>query len=201
MAKGSDNPFPSVLLDEQGAAPTTPASGFWRLYAKSDGLYLVDDAGAETGPLAASAGTLTVETIRTKMTTNLTTTSTTLTPMDSTNLGYTQHQHTLDVGDVVEMVLTGQFYISTGTIYIHTDIEIDQPTSADIFLSAATSSGTGTTMHLYDVNRRVVSFVYTFVATEAGLHKFRPVWKVGSGTGTLDNSSTPLYFTSKKLTQ
>jgi hypothetical protein len=46
----SDNPFPSVLLDEQASAPTTPPTGFWRVYAKSDGLYVVDDAGAEMGP-------------------------------------------------------------------------------------------------------------------------------------------------------
>ncbi len=46
----------SLLFDEQGSAPTTPATGFWRVYAKSDGLYVVDDAGTETGPLAVSGG-------------------------------------------------------------------------------------------------------------------------------------------------
>lgn len=55
MAKASDNEFPSILFDEQASAPTTPATGFWRAYFKSDGLYVVDDAGTETGPLAASA--------------------------------------------------------------------------------------------------------------------------------------------------
>lgn len=56
MAKASDNPFPSVLLAEQVSTPTTPASGHWRVYAKSDGLYLVDDAGNVTGPLGISGG-------------------------------------------------------------------------------------------------------------------------------------------------
>lgn len=56
MTKASDNEFPSVLLDEQASPPTTPASGFWRVYAKSDGLYIVDDAGNETGPLTANGG-------------------------------------------------------------------------------------------------------------------------------------------------
>lgn len=46
----------SLLLAEQGAAPTTPASGYGRLYIKSDGLYFVNDAGAETGPLGAASG-------------------------------------------------------------------------------------------------------------------------------------------------
>lgn len=56
MTKGSDNEFPSVLFDEQGSAPTTPSTGFWRLYTKSDGLYIVDDAGTETGPLGTGSG-------------------------------------------------------------------------------------------------------------------------------------------------
>lgn len=56
MTKASDNEFPSVLLDEQASAPTTPATGFWRVYAKSDGLYIVDDAGTETGPLSTGGG-------------------------------------------------------------------------------------------------------------------------------------------------
>ena len=50
MTKGSDNEFPSVLFGELGSAPTTPASGKWRVYTKADGLYIVDDAGASTGP-------------------------------------------------------------------------------------------------------------------------------------------------------
>lgn len=56
MTKASDNEYPSILLAEQGAAPTTPAAGFWRAYAKSDGLYVVDDAGTETGPFGTGGG-------------------------------------------------------------------------------------------------------------------------------------------------
>jgi hypothetical protein len=54
--KASDNEFPSVLLDEQASAPTTPATGFWRVYAKSTGLFIVDDAGVETGPFGTGGG-------------------------------------------------------------------------------------------------------------------------------------------------
>lgn len=54
MAKIEDIEIPSLLFDEQDDAPTTPASGFWRAYFKSDGLYIVDDAGTETGPLAVA---------------------------------------------------------------------------------------------------------------------------------------------------
>lgn len=48
MAKGSDNPFPSVLFVEQASTPSTPASGQARLYRKTDNAwYFVDDAGSE----------------------------------------------------------------------------------------------------------------------------------------------------------
>ena len=47
------------LLFQEGSAPSTPASTKWRVYFKTDGLYIIDDAGTETGPLgtggAASA--------------------------------------------------------------------------------------------------------------------------------------------------
>ncbi len=56
--KASDNEYPSVLFDEQGSDPATPASGFWRLYTKAGGLYLIDDTGSVIGPLSDSAAGL-----------------------------------------------------------------------------------------------------------------------------------------------
>lgn len=41
---------------EQASDPSTPASGKWKLYFKSGGLYLIDDAGTVTGPLMPGAG-------------------------------------------------------------------------------------------------------------------------------------------------
>lgn len=53
--KASDNAFPKVILVE-GGAPTTPASGLVKLYAKGDGrIYSKDDTGAET-PLSGDSG-------------------------------------------------------------------------------------------------------------------------------------------------
>lgn len=50
-----NNPYPSVLLVEQGSAPATPSSGQARLYRKSDNkLYVKDDAGVETEVGAAA---------------------------------------------------------------------------------------------------------------------------------------------------
>lgn len=38
----------SITLQERAAVPSTPLTGFWSMYTKSDGLYIVDDAGTET---------------------------------------------------------------------------------------------------------------------------------------------------------
>lgn len=54
--KAEDNEFPSVLFAEQAAAPTTPGAGLWRAFFKSDGLYVVDDAGTVTGPFGTGGG-------------------------------------------------------------------------------------------------------------------------------------------------
>lgn len=45
-----------LMLAEQGGNPTTPGNGFGKLYAKSDGLYFIDDAGVVIGPLTFSGG-------------------------------------------------------------------------------------------------------------------------------------------------
>ena len=36
---------------QEGSAPGTPSSTQWKQYTKTDGLYVIDDAGTETGPL------------------------------------------------------------------------------------------------------------------------------------------------------
>jgi hypothetical protein len=56
MATIDDVEIPSLLFDDQGSDPATPASGFSRIYTKADGAYHIDDAGAVTGPFAAAAG-------------------------------------------------------------------------------------------------------------------------------------------------
>ena len=38
----------SIYIPERGAKPDTPDTGEWALYMKSDGAYVVDDAGTET---------------------------------------------------------------------------------------------------------------------------------------------------------
>lgn len=56
MAKISDVEIPSLLFAEQASDPAIPASGYGRLFVKSDGVYFIDDAGTVTGPLGAAGG-------------------------------------------------------------------------------------------------------------------------------------------------
>lgn len=56
MANIDDIEIPSLLLAEQGSNPSTPASGYGRLFVKSDGVYFIDDAGSVTGPLGGGGG-------------------------------------------------------------------------------------------------------------------------------------------------
>lgn len=43
--KAENNEFPSVLFDDQSSAPSTPASGFSRIYTAAEAAYVIDDAG------------------------------------------------------------------------------------------------------------------------------------------------------------
>lgn len=45
-----------TMWEEVASTPATPSTGKWRVYFKSDGLYVVDDAGVATGPLGAGGG-------------------------------------------------------------------------------------------------------------------------------------------------
>jgi hypothetical protein len=67
MARIDNIDVPSLLFQE-GAAPGTPASTKWRAYFKTDGLYIKDDAGVETGPLGAAGAGSVVSANRTTLT-------------------------------------------------------------------------------------------------------------------------------------
>lgn len=83
----------SLLFAEQGSNPATPASGFGRLFVKSDGLYLIDDAGTVTGPFGSSGGGTTELLDTTEYgpvsATTLSSSSATVADVDATNLTVT----------------------------------------------------------------------------------------------------------------
>ena len=50
----------SIRLTEQVSAPA-PDAGYSHIYAKTDGLYIVDDDDAVTGPFASGASILEIQ--------------------------------------------------------------------------------------------------------------------------------------------
>lgn len=52
MAKTSNANIDNAQFAEQAGDAATPASGYWRLFFKADGLYAIDDAGTVIGPFS-----------------------------------------------------------------------------------------------------------------------------------------------------
>lgn len=129
---------------------------------------------------------------------DLSTTSTSLTAIDSSNMGFTQHGgYNLAVGEMVECILTGQVYTNSGSPYLSIDIEVDQPVSGNVYVGGG--AGGAAWIDRLNTDRHERTIVITFVATEAGVHAFRPVWKVSTSDGHIDGSNTPTVFTTKLL--
>lgn len=51
------------LTFQEGSVPSTPAATKWKVYTKTTGLFVVDDAGTETGPLGAAGGNVATDAI------------------------------------------------------------------------------------------------------------------------------------------
>lgn len=172
---GSNNAFPSVLLDEQGSAPTTPASGFWRVYAKSDGLYIVDDAGTETGPLSTGGGASPNLNVYNRNSTNYTTTSTSFTDVDATNMALAL---THAGATRARVMLVGVLNSSTRA-----------NTSLDLLIDGTSVSGGEGILIVRpdsaDSDNLNASFTWITEAQTAASHTYKLQWKTASGTATL----------------
>lgn len=44
-----------LIMTEEGSTPGTPATNKWKVYFKSNGFFILDDAGVETGPFGISS--------------------------------------------------------------------------------------------------------------------------------------------------
>lgn len=110
----------SLLFAEQGSNPATPASGFGRLFVKSDGLYFIDDAGAVTGPFGGSAGggggALAVVSYNPDPAVTPATTGTSLTDIDATNL---KIDFTVPASGAVIVRLTAHGYTAASNSQLH----------------------------------------------------------------------------------
>lgn len=117
---------------------------------------------------------------------NVTTTSTSRTPIDATNLPY-QVLPGCVVGDVLEMTLALVSY-SSGATYVCFDFEVDQPSSANVYVGSANDRGV---LSLFGTAGPYPHLIHaTFVVTEAGDHGVRPVWFVTASTGNIYNAAS-----------
>lgn len=120
---------------------------------------------------------------------NITTTSTTRTPVDSTNLGFITY--TLAVGDLVKLTFACSAMSSLLAGLMSFDFEVDRPTSANIYVANSQDQGVVSEQQEVAARFKPIMVTAVFVATEAGSHGFRPVWFVEStSTGTINNASS-----------
>lgn len=54
MAAMDNAAISAIKFDELGSAPSTPATNDWKVYFKASGLFVIDDTGAELGPLGVA---------------------------------------------------------------------------------------------------------------------------------------------------
>jgi hypothetical protein len=120
---------------------------------------------------------------------SMTTTSTSYVTIDATKLPYLYLD--LLVGDLVEMTLSGQMF-SNGSDNCEFDFEVDTPTGSPIADGRVNSdAANGLGLNLFRGDRTIIFYRTTFIAGEAGLHGFRPVWKTrGGSTLTLSNATS-----------
>lgn len=129
--------------------------------------------------------------------TDIATSSSSKTPIHATDLAYLTFD--LAVGDVVRCELELVFITSGGNM-AGFDFEVDRPTSANVYVRDSNAFGAGGGRGQSTGDLIPVNIVAYFVATEAGVHGFRPVMVVQSGgTLTIANSTTindtPIIFT------
>jgi hypothetical protein len=129
VAKIDDVQIPSLLFTE-GSAPSTPASGFGRIYVKTTGLFFIGDNGVEIGPLAAATSSATGTIIgrakaRHSSTQSVSTGSDTALLFDSETGGF-------DTGTIHDTGSnTSRFVAPTGSVVARVDAYITLPLSAN----------------------------------------------------------------------
>lgn len=164
----SDN-IDSIQLQEQATAPATPASGYGRIYCKSDGLYFIGDNGTEIGPLGAGGGAATnlASAVYTRKTGTYSTTSATFVDVDSTNTNLT-----INTGARRVLIsFMGECYVSASSS-IYFDVELDGVRLGGSNGLCYKNPGTGESPY---------NWQFTTDPLSAGSHTFKLQWRVSDG--------------------
>lgn len=116
---------------------------------------------------------------------HITTTSSTRTPIHSTDLAYLTV--VCEVGDLVRCQFAAGWYNNANN-YTCFDFEVDQPTSANVYVGANNDRGVQARWASGGPYGEIITAIFT--VTERGVHGFRPVWFVMGGTSTVLNGSS-----------
>lgn len=163
----------------EGSAPSTPASTKWRAYFKTDGLYVIDDAGTETGPLADASGGSTGVAVATAQGTgsgDYTTSSSTFADVDGTNLIITPTN--AQSGDILRISATFYAFSATAANTAVTFGIAGTDVGDTLGLGFA---GSTTTLPFF------LEYYYTMPSATQPAIKLR--WKTASTSGTMYNRS------------
>lgn len=184
MAKISAVEIPSLLFTE-GSAPSTPASGFGRIYVKTTGLFFIGDNGVEVGPLAAASGATNLvsgKVTRVNLGSNVTRAAAGWADMDSTNLTITM---TTGARRVL-LMLTCTVNAASASQSIAFGFSVD---ATAVVPEAASSKGLAT--FPVGTGFEGISVVHMTDVLSAASHTFRPRWvnRVGSTTITAYSSA------------
>jgi hypothetical protein len=122
-----------ATFEDRTTDPATPTAGTGLVYFKDGKLHQRDSAGVvtdltESGGGGGGGGGVPFKRTVITGTGNKTTSSTTWTAVDATNLGYLTLE--LAVGDIVRCILTGQSFQSS-TNSVGYNFEVDRPASAN----------------------------------------------------------------------
>ena len=179
MARIQDIDIPYLEFAE-AAAPSTPASGIVRIYAKTDGsLYQRDDAGTETGLAGGSSGTIVSD--RKVITAGDYTSknSTTFVDLDTTNLAITLTTGARPVQ--IGVVCTAALATATQTICL--DIDQDGSRLGQTFgLQACDVNHSGRAINM--------SFTWRTAALSAASHTWKVQYRVTGSSATFYASTT-----------
>lgn len=181
----------SIQMTERASAPDTPATNAWRVYFKSGGLYVVDDAGTETGPLGTGGGggSGASDAYTVNEASDYTTSSTSFVDIDATDLNLSL---TTTGGDVL-LGFYGNIRVSgSGSPTVYFDVLQDATRiGGDDGLCLAFVTSIDSAVDQY----QPVSFTYLITGLSAGTYAFKLQWKVsaaaailyaGAGTSALD---------------
>lgn len=188
MGKLEEAQNPHLTFAEQASTPSTPSAGLVRAYFKSDGLYYVDDAGTEVGPLSTGGGggaaTIPHKHVNGDLAGDHSTTSTSLADIAA---AYSLTLTGCTAGEVLEIELTGSFSHSAAGGVIVVACAIAGTDRIEVFHRWTTAN------YAQSVNYRLR---HTLVSGDltSGSVTVKPRWYVSgtAGTATLFNGSSAI---------